>query len=74
MAKSKNYLENLASEINQAYQAWRVADNASADVRPGADERAIAANKKARAEQGQAFGAFFMGARYDSKGKRIKGK
>jgi hypothetical protein len=74
MAKNRNYFENVAKEINEAYQSWRTAFNADADIRPGADARAAAAGKKARAEQGQAFGALLMGARYDSKGKRIKGK
>jgi hypothetical protein len=70
-----NYLENLMKEAKQSAKAWQKSYNASADIKPGADARAIAANKASDEQIGQLIGALVQGRRYDDKtGKQIKRK
>lgn len=73
MAQKRNYFENIAKEINEAYQAGRKTREMSQKPGPGTDEYANVLAGKARKEKGQVIGAILMGARYDTKGKRIKG-
>jgi hypothetical protein len=68
------YVGNVAKEVGEFGGAWKKAFNASADVRPGANARARAANKNQDAQMGQALGAILQGRRYDKAGKQIKGK
>jgi hypothetical protein len=75
MAKKVSYLDNLAKEIGQTASAWKKSFNASADYNPGADARAINANRKYNAQKGQVLGALLQGRRYDDKtNKQIKAK
>jgi hypothetical protein len=75
MAKKASYLDNLAKELGQTASAWKKAFNQSADIYPGADARAYAANKNYDAQKGQFLGALLQGRRYDDKtGKQIKAK
>ena len=75
MAKKMSYLDNLAKEVGQTASAWKKSFNASADITPGANARARAANKNYDAQKGQIFGALLQGRRYDDKtGKQIKAK
>ena len=70
-----NYLENLMKEAKQSAKAWQKSYNASADIRPGADARAIAANKANDSQVGQFIGALVQGRRYDDNtGKQVKRK
>jgi hypothetical protein len=70
-----SYLENLMKEAKQSARAWQKSYNASADINPGADARAIAANKASDEQIGQLIGALVQGRRYDDKtGKQIKRK
>jgi hypothetical protein len=69
--KPASYLGNAAKEIGEFGSAWKKAFNASADVKPGANARAAAANKNQTAQMGQALGAVLQGRRYDSSGKQI---
>ena len=64
------YFSNAKKEISEYGKAYRKADTASLDVRPGANARARAANKNEKAQMGQALGAVLKGARYDNKGNR----
>lgn len=68
--KGDNYFENLFKETGQFYNAWRKSFDASADYRPGADARAVKANKKEREAQGQFLGALLQGRQYNKKGKQ----
>jgi hypothetical protein len=70
-----SYLENLMKEAKQSAKAIKKSYDASADVKPGADARANAANQ-ARTEQiGQFVGALVRGRSYDDKtGKQTKAK
>ena len=73
--KSKtNYLGNAAKEVGELGSAWKKASNAAADIMPGANARARAANRNQRAQMGQALGAVLQGRRYTNAGKQIKGK
>jgi hypothetical protein len=70
-----NYLENLMKEAKQSAKAWQKSYNASADNTPGADARAIAANKAKDNQMGQFIGALTQGRRYNDKtSKQIKAK
>jgi hypothetical protein len=70
-----NYLENLMKEAKQSAKAWQKSYNASADIKPGADARAKAANKASVDQIGQLVGALVRGRSYDDKtGKQVKGK
>jgi hypothetical protein len=70
-----SYLENLMKEAKQTAKAVQKSYNASADIKPGANARANAANQ-ARTEQiGQFVGALVRGRSYDDKtGKQTKAK
>jgi hypothetical protein len=72
MPNNRNYFENIAKEINEAYQAGRRRNEMSQTSGPGTDEAANKLAGVARRAKGQLAGAVFMGARYNSKGKRIK--
>ena len=70
-----SYLENLMKEAKQSVKAFQKSYNASADIRPGADARANAANNASAEQVGQMLGALVQGRRYDDKtGKQIKRK
>ena len=70
-----NYLENLMKEAKQSAKAWKKSYDASADVRPGADARANAANRASVEQVGQFVGALVRGRSYDDKtGKQTKAK
>lgn len=66
------YLGNVVKEAKQFGGAWKTAFNASADVKPGASQRAAVANKAQTAAQGQLLGAVLQGRRYNDSGKQIK--
>jgi hypothetical protein len=68
--KDDNYFGNLFKEAGQFANAWRKSFDADAGVGPGANEKAVAAAKKLKAEQGQFLGALVQGRRYDKKGKQ----
>jgi len=72
MAKKPNYFENVANEINDAYQAYRKKDNMSNTSGPGTDAKANALEALARKEVGQTLGAVLQGRRYNTSGKQIK--
>ena len=62
-------------EAKQSAKAWQKSYNASADIKPGADARAKAANKASVDQIGQLVGALVRGRSYDDKtGKQVKGK
>jgi hypothetical protein len=63
------YFGNIVKETKEFGSAWKKANNASADIRPGANARARNANKQLGAAQGQLLGAL-VNKRYDDKGKR----
>jgi hypothetical protein len=65
------YFGNAAKEVGEFGSAWKKAFNASADVRPGANARARAANANQDAQMGQALGAILQGRRYTDSGKQI---
>lgn len=68
-----SYAKNLGNAAADYGRAWKDAFNKSADITPGANARARAANKRQDAEQGQFLGAALQGRRYDNKtGKQIK--
>lgn len=73
MAKKLNYFENIAKEINDVYQANRRTTEMSQTPGPGTDTEANRLAGIERRQAGQLVGAILMGARYNSKGKRIKG-
>lgn len=66
------YVSNVAKEVGEFGSAWKKAFNASADVRPGANARARAANANQDAQMGQALGAILQGRRYTKGGVQIK--
>lgn len=70
--KKVSYLDNLAKEVGQTFDAWKKSFNASADITPGANSRARAANKTYDAQKGQLFGALLQGRRYGKGGKQVK--
>jgi len=72
-AKKRNYFENIAKEINDVYQSARRRTEMSQTPGPGTDEMANKLAGIARRQKGQLAGAILMGARYDSKGRRVKG-
>jgi hypothetical protein len=63
------YFGNLVKETKEFGSAWKKANNASADIRPGANARARNANKQYDNAKGQLLGAL-VNKRYDDKGKR----
>ena len=68
-----SYAKTVGSAVADFGSAWKKANNASADIRPGANARARAANKNYDAEKGQLMGAILQGRKYDNKtGKQIK--
>lgn len=73
MAQKRNYFENVAKEINDVYQAYRRTAEMSNTPGPGTDAMANKLAGIERRQAGQLVGAVLMGARYDAKGKRIKG-
>jgi len=72
-AKKRNYFENIAKEINDVYQANRRTVEMSQTPGPGTDEMANKLAGITRRQGGQLAGAVLMGARYDKKGRRVKG-
>jgi hypothetical protein len=72
MAKNISYLDNLAKELGQTASAWKKAFNTSADITPGANSRARAAQKTYDAQKGQVLGALLQGRRYGKGGKQVK--
>lgn len=71
-AKKPNYFQNVANEINDVYQAYRRRTEASQKSGPGTDAEANRLAGIERRQAGQLAGAVLMGARYDSKGRRVK--
>lgn len=71
MARKPNYFQNVASEINDVYQAYRSRVEMSNTVGPGTDAAANRLAKKQDKEVGQLVGSILKGARYDSKGRRV---
>lgn len=71
MAKKPNYFQNVASEINDVYQAYRARVEMSNTPGPGTDAAANRLAKKQDKEVGQLVGSILKGARYDSKGRRV---
>ena len=69
-AKKVSYLDNLAKEVKQTATAWQKSWNASADVTPGANERARKARKTYDNQKGQLMGALVQGRRYGKGGKQ----
>lgn len=68
-----SYAKTVGSAFADFGKAWQKANNASADIMPGANARARAANRKYDAEKGQLMGAILQGRKYDNKtGKQIK--
>jgi hypothetical protein len=68
-----SYAKTVGSAFADFGKAWQKANNASADITPGANARARAANKNYDAEKGQLVGAILQGRKYDNKtGKQIK--
>lgn len=72
-AKKPNYFQNVANEINDVYQAYRRRTEMSQKPGPGTDAMANKLAGIERRQAGQLAGAVLMGARYDSKGRRVKG-
>lgn len=69
--KVGGYLGNVAKEAGQFGSAWKTAFNASADITPGANQRAAQANMNQQNAQGQLLGAILQGRRYNNKGKQM---
>jgi hypothetical protein len=68
-----SYAKTVGSAVVDFGKAWQRANNASADIKPGANARARAANKNYDAEKGQLMGAILQGRKYDNKtGKQDK--
>lgn len=62
-------------EAKQTAKAMQKSYNASADIKPGANARARAADKASDSQVGQFIGALVQGRRYDDNtGKQVKGK
>lgn len=67
-----SYAKTVGTAAAEYGSAWKDAFNKSADITPGANARARAANKKQDAEQGQLLGAILQGRKYNNKtGKQI---
>ena len=68
-----SYAKTVGSAFADFGRAYKGAVDASGDIKPGADARAFAANKKYDAEKGQLMGAILQGRKYDNKtNKQIK--
>jgi hypothetical protein len=68
-----SYAKTVGSAFADIGRAYKEAVDASGDIKPGADARAYAANKKYDAEKGQLAGAILQGRKYNNKtGKQIK--
>ena len=68
-----SYAKTVGSAFADFGRAYKAAVDASGDIKPGADARAFAANKKYDAEKGQLVGAIVQGRKYNNKtGKQIK--
>jgi hypothetical protein len=67
-----SYAKTVGSAFADFGKAWQRANNASADITPGANARARSANKNQNAQMGQALGAVLQGRRYNKAGKQIK--
>ena len=72
MAKKPNYFQNVANELNDVIKAYRDTTEMSNTPGPGTDAKANRLAAKTRKEAGQLVGSILMGARYNSKGKRVK--
>ena len=67
-----SYAKTVGSAAADFGSAWKDAFNKSADITPGANARARAANARFDAEKGQLVGAILRGRKYDNKtGKQI---
>lgn len=73
VAKKNNYFQNIAAEINDVYQANRRTAEMMNTSGPGTDEMANKLAGIERRQAGQLVGAILKGARYDRKGRRVKG-
>ena len=62
------YFGNIVKEVKDFGTAYKKATDAGGDIRPGADARAVKANKNYDAAKSQLGGAL-IGKRYDSKGR-----
>jgi len=71
--KKNNYFQNIAAEINDVYQANRRTAEMMNTSGPGTDEMANKLAGIERRQAGQLVGSILMGARYDRKGRRVKG-
>jgi hypothetical protein len=70
-----SYAKTVGSAFVDFGRAYKGAVDASGDIKPGANARAVKANKKYDAEKGQLVGAILQGRKYDNKtGKQIKKK
>jgi hypothetical protein len=68
-----SYAKTVGSAAADFGSAWKDAFNKSADITPGANARARAANKRQDEEQGQFLGAILQGRKYNNKtNKQIK--
>jgi len=68
-----SYAKTVGSAAAEFGSAWKDAFNKSGDIKPGANARARAANKRQDEEQGQFLGAILQGRKYNNKtGKQIK--
>ena len=67
-----NYFENIAKEINDAYQSQRRTSDMSNQVGPGTDAEANRLRGIQDRQAGQLVGAVLQGRRYDRQGKQIK--
>jgi hypothetical protein len=68
-----SYAKTVGSAFADFGRAYKKAVDAGGDIKPGADARAFAANKKYDAEKGQLMGAILQGRKYNNKtGKQIK--
>jgi hypothetical protein len=70
LARVGAYLGNVGKEGSEALKAWNKSFDASAGIGAGAEEKAARTSKKAKAEQGQFFGALLQGRRYNKKGQQ----
>jgi hypothetical protein len=70
LARVGAYLGNVKKEAGEFGRAWMAADDAQNEVGPGAAKASLRANRKAKAEQGQFFGAVLQGRRYNKKGQQ----
>jgi hypothetical protein len=72
MAKNKNYFENVASEINDVYQAYKRRVEMQNTPGPGTDSMANKLRGIEDRQVGQLAMAVLQGRRYDNKGRQIK--